>query len=174
MFGELSLHFETIVVLGFILAFIFNLSFFLLKLSQNSSLVFSSCVMAASYFLSNHFFDIILDTSFQYLIWLAFDLVTILLIWLPHKVLKLRFSTASIYVFLGLSINSVLFLLMHMDISLLVNRQHWWFWTTYSILINVFDLMMVAALILNRDFLLFLKLSNKIKKGFRKQVALRD
>ncbi|CAH9054382.1 hypothetical protein PSECIP111951_01980 [Pseudoalteromonas holothuriae] len=166
MFGELSLHFETIVVLGFILAFIFNLSFFLLKLSQNSSLLFSSGVMAISYFLSNHFFDLILGTSFQYLIWLAFDLVTISFIWLLHKVLKLRFSTASTYVFLGLSINSILFLLMHIDISLLANRQHWWFWTTYSILVNVFDFLMVVALIINRDFLFIVKGGRKITKHF--------
>ncbi|MBD1582077.1 hypothetical protein [Pseudoalteromonas sp. S16_S37] len=119
--------------------------------------------MATSYFLSNHFYELAGILDIGYLLWLAYDLVAIASLILIHKLLKLPLSVACKYVLLGLSLNSVLFISMHIDRFVLLNDTHWWLWTVYSLMVNVFDLMMVAALILNRDFLLILRAKKQIK-----------
>ncbi|WP_105166836.1 hypothetical protein [Pseudoalteromonas sp. T1lg23B] len=175
MFFELSglsLHFDTVIVIGMVLAFLFNFSFFILKLNTNKSLLLTSGLMAGSYFLSNHFYDIDIPAAYMYLQWLAYDVVSILCIWGLHKLTKQPFSISSIYVFVGLTVNSLLFALMHLDIVVLGNKQQWWFWTVYSASVNFFDLMMVVALILNRDFLFIESLSNKIKALFKASSVL--
>ncbi|OHU86292.1 MULTISPECIES: hypothetical protein [Pseudoalteromonas] len=163
MFGELSLHFDTIILLGLILAFVFNLSFRYLNIVKSDSLVVTAGIIATSYFISNHFFKEILASTYPYLVFFISDLLTVCAIVLLHKLLSLKPSRAYWYVIFGLSMNGLLFIAMHTDRFILENSEPWWFWTVYSVSINFFDLMMVAVLILNRDLLLLGSLWNKVK-----------
>ncbi|BBN82880.1 hypothetical protein PA25_28650 [Pseudoalteromonas sp. A25] len=164
MFGELSLHFDTIVVLGFILAFALNVSFALLKVIKNYSLLITSGSMALSYFLSNHFYEAIRVATSPYLVWLVYDLVTMGCIWSCHKLFTAKPTLAYFYVMFGLMANSFMFIAMHFDRKVVENSEPWILWTIYSISINVFDLMMIAVLILNRD-IFFIKFACKKLRG---------
>ncbi|CAM4081854.1 hypothetical protein [Pseudoalteromonas byunsanensis] len=163
MFGDLTLHFDTIILLGLILAFVFNLSFRVLNIIKNDSLVITAGIIATSYFLSNHFLSEILAATYPYFILFLSDLLTVSAIVLLHKLFSLVPSRAYWYVIFGLSMNGLLFFAMHIDRFVLENSEPWWFWTVYSVSVNFLDLMMVAVLILNRDFLFIGSLLNKIK-----------
>lgn len=143
------------------LSFLLNLFFYVSGINRQLSLLITSAVMATSYFISNH----LVKLSFSYWVyleWIAYDLLVILLIYLIHKLRKIEFCTASFYVFLGLSINSMLFFIMFIDLHFFENKDSWWFWHLYTILVNSVDILMISVLILNRDLLGFFA----IKKRF--------
>ena len=71
------------------------------------------------------------------------------------------------YVYVGLVFNSFLFLGMHIDIMVNYNTTEWWFWSFYSVGMNVVDFTMVVSLIVAKDFLQV----TKIKKLFTKKNA---
>ncbi len=155
--SSLGLHFDTIIVLGMLLAFLLNLFFYVSELNQDKSLVITSFLMALSYFCSNHF--IILENANEnlYIKWFTYDLVTLIFIFVAHRVVNLT-STATKYIYAGLMINSILYALIHIDLMVLWNREAWWFWTFYSFSVNVVDFLMIVALITNKDFLLIKKI----------------
>ena len=155
--SSLGLHFDTIIVLGMLMAFLLNLFFYVSELNQNKSLVVTSFFMAVSYFSSNHFIELESSNTNLYIEWFIYDLITLLLIVFSHYFLK-NTSTATKYIYTGLVINSVLYALIHIDLIVLWNREVWWFWTFYSIGVNVVDFLMIVALITNKDFLFFFKL----------------
>jgi hypothetical protein len=119
--------------------------------------------MASSYFTSNHFIDLAeTNRESMYLTWIAYDLITITLIICLNRAFKQTLCTASKYVIAGLTANALLCLLIHIDLRVLVNRDPWWFWYFYTLGINTIDVIMVAALILDRDFLGMRFLKNKV------------
>ncbi|KKM71681.1 hypothetical protein LCGC14_1428190 [marine sediment metagenome] len=158
--SSLGLHFDTIIVLGMLLAFLLNLFFYVSELNQDKSLVITSFFMAVSYFCSNHF--IVLENSNIniYIEWFMYDFITLLLIILSHRFFS-GISTATKYIYVGLVINSILYALIHIDLMVLWNREVWWFWTFYSFSVNIVDFLMIVALITNKDFLLV----NKVKSS---------
>ena len=126
--------------------------------------------MASSYFTSNHF--IYLNDAFaedMYLTWVAYDLITIFFILFLNRVFKQPLCTASKYVIIGLTFNAILCLLIHLDLRVLLNREPWWFWYFYTLGINTIDVIMVAALILDRDFLGVKFLKNRISMYLSKK-----
>ncbi|WP_462170892.1 hypothetical protein [Pseudoalteromonas xiamenensis] len=80
-------------------------------------------------------------------------LVTIMLIFISLKVAKLPFNTASYYVFGGLSISTLLYLSMHIDVDIYNNRSPWILWDIFGYGGTLVDLIMITVLILNRDIL---------------------
>ena len=169
--SSLGLHFDTIIVLGMLLAFLLNLFFYVSELNQDKSLVITSFLMALSYFCSNHF--IILENSNEnlYIEWFTYDLVTLILIFFAHSVINLT-STATRYIYVGLIINSILYALIHIDLMVLWNREAWWFWTFYSFGVNVVDFLMIVALITNKDFLLIKKIKWNLFKRKNKNTFI--
>lgn len=126
--------------------------------------------MALSYFTSNHFIDLTeTNREGMYLTWIAYDLITISLIISLNKAFKQTLCTAAKYVIAGLTLNALLCLLIHIDLRVLANREPWWFWYFYTLAINTIDVIMVAALILDRDFLGMKFLKNKISIYFSKK-----
>jgi len=147
-----------------VLAFLLNAFFYVSSISKNISLLITSFLMAASYFTSNHFIDLSASTENLYVSWIFYDAVTIVLILLTNKLFKQQLCIAGRYVLVGLSVNALLCLLLHIDLWVLYNREAWWFWYFYTLAINTIDVVMVAALILDRDFLGISLLKRKIKQ----------
>lgn len=150
---NLGLHFDTIIVLGMVLAFLLNAFFYVSGISKNTSLLATSFMMAASYFTSNHFINLSADHTDIYLSWILYDVVTIGLILGVNKLLTQKLCVAAYYIILGLVLNATLCAVLHVDLRVLLNREPWWFWYFYTLSINIIDVCMVAALIINRDYL---------------------
>ena len=165
--SSLGLHFDTIIVLGMLMAFLLNLFFYVSELNQDKSLVITSFFMAVSYFSSNHFIELESSNTNLYIEWFVYDLVTLIFILVSHRFLS-KTSTAAKYIYAGLIINSLLYALIHIDLIVLWNREVWWFWTFYSIGVNVVDFLMIVALITNKDFLFVSKIKNYLFKKQRK------
>ncbi|MGO2180889.1 MAG: hypothetical protein ACTH36_00935 [Pseudoalteromonas nigrifaciens] len=51
---------------------------------------------------------------------------------------------------------------MYYDLYVLENIDEWWLWSVYSIGVNVIDLLMIAVLFINKDFLGLIKLKRFI------------
>jgi hypothetical protein len=151
-----------------VLAFLLNAFFYLSNISKNISLLLTSSVMAASYFTSNHYIDLS-STYYMYISWIAYDVVTIGLILLLSRIVKQNLCIAAKYTIFGLTLNAILCLLIHIDLRVLDNREPWWFWYFYTLAINTIDVIMVAALILDRDFLGVKFIRHSIKKYFSKK-----
>ncbi|WP_138568322.1 hypothetical protein [Pseudoalteromonas phenolica] len=166
---SLGLHFDTVILIGMFLAALLNIFFYVSNISKNVSLLVTSIVMASSYFTSNHFIDLSGSTKNIYISWIGYDLLTISLILIIHKIFTQKTCTAARYVIVGLSLNALLCLFLHIDLRVLENRDPWWFWYFYTLAINTIDVIMVAALILDRDFLGAKIIKNRVRNYFSKR-----
>ncbi|WP_105199488.1 MULTISPECIES: hypothetical protein [unclassified Pseudoalteromonas] len=156
------------VVWGFLMAMFFNLMLIAFKAKEDFKLLFVSIVMFSSYFTSDHF-NSVFSGSEVYKTWLIYDLVTLLVILPVFFFKKAKPSPGVIYAVAGLIFNSILLLLMHLDIVVLDNREKWWLWGFYSIGINLSDLLMIVALIVDRDILGFITLKDYVKRQVSSQ-----
>ena len=147
-----------------VLGFLLNLFFYASGISRKSSLLFTSGIMAVSYFISNHLIDLTEASPRLYLEWSLYDMLTILLIVYVHKFLKTTYSCATKYVFVGLASNILLFVVLYIDVAIIKNTEPWWFWDFFSLAINVVDIVMVSVLIINKDFLGLDKLRTKLSR----------
>ena len=134
------------------LSFFLNLFFYISGIVKNMSLVVTSSIMAMSYFTSNHLFSLEGGT-WLYVEWIAYDFLTIMLIFVIHKFYGFKRCSSVHYVYVGLTLNALLCFFVFVDIHILEETEEWWFWSVYSFSINMIDVMMVSSLILNRDFL---------------------
>ncbi|MBD56455.1 hypothetical protein AAEU31_06720 [Pseudoalteromonas sp. SSMSWG5] len=159
--SSLGLHFDTIIVLGMLLAFLLNLFFYVSELNKDKSLLITSFFMAVSYFSSNHFINLESSNTNLYIEWFIYDVITLAFILISHYFLS-KTSIAAKYIYAGLVVNSVLYALIHIDLIVLWNREVWWFWTFYSIGVNVVDFLMIVALITNKDFLFISKIKRNL------------
>ncbi|WP_105253908.1 hypothetical protein [Pseudoalteromonas sp. T1lg75] len=150
------------VVWGFLMAMLFNLMLIGFKAKKDFKLVLVSIIMFISYFISDHFFGFF-STSDMYLTWFIYDLVTLLIILPALTIGKSKVSPGVVYVIIGLSLNSLLFLFMHLDITVQGNREEWWLWSVYSIGVNVIDFFMIVVLIVDKDIFGFITLKNYVK-----------
>ncbi|MDN3389634.1 hypothetical protein [Pseudoalteromonas sp. APC 3691] len=148
----ISFYIGAFVQWGFLMAFLYALVVSINTPKKEA--VWLSFVMSISYS-SSLFIDI---QHISYLELFLFDIATILAIFI------LRFfiieNLISIYLLLGLTINSSLFLGMYIDVSVFNNYEPWWFWFFYSIVVNLADFMMVAIFFINKDFLYLMKFKN--------------
>nr|WP_226929018.1 hypothetical protein [Pseudoalteromonas distincta] len=140
-----SLYIGAFVQWGFLMAFLYSLAISINK--SDKTAVWLSLVMSISYS-SSLFIDI---QHISYLQLFLFDITTIFAIIILR--LFIIENLISIYLLLGLIINSSLFLGMYIDVSVFNNYEPWWFWFFYSIVINLADFMMLAIFFINKDFL---------------------
>ena len=119
---------------GFLMAFLYCLASSINK--ENKSPVYLSALMLCSY-ISSGYINLL---ESLYLNWALYDFITILAL------------------FISLTTNAVLTLIMHYDLYVLYNIEPWWYWSFYSIGINTIDILMMLSLILNRNILRMLPL----------------
>jgi hypothetical protein len=91
-----------------------------------------------------------------------YDIATISALILVYKIVK-KTTPSFLYLVLGLSINTIFFLLMYIDGSTFGNNQHWWFREVFIYTVNLIDITMIVALIVDRDILGLHKLKNAIR-----------
>ncbi|MCF7501281.1 hypothetical protein [Pseudoalteromonas sp. L1] len=146
----------TFIEWGVLMAFLFNLSSSVNK--RDKSLLKLSIIMVVSYFCTD-FIQLSRQTYFN---WFLYDLITITVIvsWLYIK--KVQYFTAVYYVIIGLFINACLVLSLHIDIYILNNREPWALWSLFSVGVNFLDILMIIAMIVNRDIFLFRKALEQI------------
>lgn len=151
-----------------VLGFLLNLFFFISGVSKELSLLLTSGVMAASYFISNHFISLSDIGVWVYIEWAIYDLLTISSILFCHYFFSKKFCVAAYYVFFGLFINTFLYFLIFSDFYFMKTTERWWFWSFYTIAVNVVDVVMVAVLIVNKDFMFLVKGNGILKKFLAK------
>ncbi|MDC9500261.1 hypothetical protein [Pseudoalteromonas sp. Angola-18] len=154
---EVSVYIGVLVQWGFLMAFLYSLTTSINN-SQKQA-VWLSLVMVVSYCLSS-FIDIY---NFSYIELFCYDVATLFFIfflryYLPEK----HMST---YLLFGLSINSLLFLAMHIDVFVRGNYEPWWFWSVYTVVINMMDIIMVGIFFVKKDFLMLVHATDKLVNG---------
>ncbi|KAA1164359.1 hypothetical protein EU508_02185 [Pseudoalteromonas fuliginea] len=157
-----SLYIGAFVQWCFLMAFLYSLAISINKLDKTA--VWLSLIMLLSYSPSL-FIDI---EQISYIQLFFFDVITILFIIAFKYFLTINFI--SLYLLLGLTINAFLFFCMHLDVYIFDNYEPWWFWSFYSIVVNLADFMMVAIFFINKDFLALAA----IKKWFHNSIMKRN
>lgn len=168
-FGLFSL--SAFSIWGLLMAFLFNVFIYFLDIKRRTTLLPSSFILLISYSLSDYFFSWLNYEASTYLDWALQDYATIFILYL--LLYKIRNTTPSfIYLIVGLSINSALYLLMYYDIFLMGTREPWILWDIYSFGVNIVDLTMIVALIVDRDILGLNKLVSVIKRHYKVPIRL--
>lgn len=175
---NLALTMGTLVVWGFLMAFLYNVFMRVISEKDDNAVVWASFVMFISYYSSDLFHDLSAGTEI-YLTWFIYDLVTLLLITLPIFLLKgvfnLHTTSTLRYLFIGLTINALLFGAMYVDAHLFKNTEHWVLWSLYSFGVNSVDYAMIITLIVGKDWLGLVRFSRFIKaKLLTKKQALSE
>ena len=160
LFGLFSL--SAFFMWGFLMAFFFNVFIYAIGLKKGTTLLFSSFVMMCSYTLSDYFFRWLSLKNSLYLNFALYDVATITALIIVYKFVK-KTTPSFLYLVLGLSINTIFFLLMHVDSEIYENTHYWWFWEVYMYTVNLIDITMIVALIVDRDILGLHKLKNTIR-----------
>ncbi len=150
LFGVFSL--SAFVVWGMLMAFFFNVFVYTLGVKRKTTLLLSSFIMATSYMAGDFLFTWLSPVPATYLDWALYDVVTIVFLVSSYFVFK-KTTPSFLYLIIGLSINTTLFLLMYLDLFIYGNTQPWFFWDIYSFGVNIVDLSMIVALIVDCDFL---------------------
>ncbi|MEI5640460.1 MULTISPECIES: hypothetical protein [unclassified Pseudoalteromonas] len=144
-----------LVIWGFLMATLLHFFFNYLKLKRTPQLLSSALILFISYFTSDMLVMSYENSSIIFGVFSLFDLVTLTLVILVAKWLSKSdgYETGTVYVFAGLAINTSLFFFMFLDTYLLENVEPWFLWYFYSYTVVIVDFIMVAALLLNKDFL---------------------
>ncbi|MCF2862815.1 MULTISPECIES: hypothetical protein [Pseudoalteromonas] len=166
---SLAIFMGAFVVWGFLMALFFNLMLVGFKAKNDLKLLWVSFVMAVSYFISDHFHNFFTSAD-TYMTWVMYDLVTLALISVIFAFKSPKASPGVVYVVIGLSFNTSLFLAMHYDIVIQGNVTPWWLWSLYSIGMNLSDLTMIVVLIVDRDILGIINVSRSLKRLFKSKV----
>lgn len=158
----------TLVMWGFLMAFLFNLVKKSAAAKSDTTLMLMSLALFLSYLLADPLLSLTLGfeifaTSDGYFVWALFDFLTVLVIFFISKNRTLQEVPAKLYVFTGLSTNMAIFLVMYVDIQYSEPYVYWWFWDFYTVTVNLIDIMMLIALFSNKDFLGLVKLYRKVR-----------
>lgn len=167
---SLSLSLSTLVIWGLLMSFLFNILMKYTKSKNDNLLLFSSFLMFFSYFISDHFWDLY-NVADVYLVWLGYDVATFITIYLISKKIKVDASPGVLYVYIGLVLNSLLFLMMYIDARVIGNKDSWWLWDLYSAGVNIVDFIMIIGLIINKDYLGVIRFYKFITSPIRKKSA---
>ena len=164
LFGLFSL--SAFTMWGFLMTFFFNVFVYSLDVKRGTTLLLCSFIMMISYTLSDYFYTWLSIKSSIYLDWALYDISTILALICIYKITE-KTTPSFLYLIVGLSINSIFFFCMYLDMYIFGNMERWFFWDVYTYAVNLMDLIMIVALIVDRDFLGLHKLKNKILSYFK-------
>ncbi len=159
---DVSFYIGALVQWGFLMAFLYSLVSSINK--PDKKRVWLSLVMTVSY-LSSLFIDI---QTVLYLDFFYFDMATIFALVVLNLIIKERLI--SVYLLVGLSVNAILFLGMHLDIVVYNNYEPWLFTIVYSWLVNFNDFAMVAVFFIKKDFLGLVKAKSYIYEKLSRSV----
>ena len=128
---------------GFLMAFLFCLVSSINK--ENKSPVYLSALMLCSYIFGGYIR--LLDNL--YLNWAFYDFITIVALLSLQYFNVFKRTKAFLFLVLALTANAVLTLLLYYDLYVLYNFEPWWYWSAYSIGVNLIDVLMMLSLVVN-------------------------
>ena len=152
--GIVTEYISEAIALMFLASFIYNIR----KRSDNTSVCITSAVLAVSYMLTTFGYDFINSLSNPaktlevYLLWMKFDAVTIISLFLLHIIFRVNQSNQAVVIYRILAVSMSLQVAMHIDINILSNLKYWFLWTIYSYGVNALDIMMVVTLFMKRSW----------------------
>ena len=129
---------------GFLMAFLYCLVSSINK--ENKSPVYLSALMLCSYIFGSYIK--LLDNL--YLNWAFYDFITIVALLTLQYFNVFKRNKAFLFLVLALTANAVLTLLLYYDLYVLYNFEPWWYWSVYSIGVNVIDVLMMLSLVVNQ------------------------
>lgn len=129
---------------GFLMAFLYCLVSSINKV--NKSPVYLSALMLCSYIFGSYIR--LLDNL--YLNWAFYDFITILALFTLQYLCLFKRTKILLFLVLALITNASLTLLLYYDLYVLYNFEPWWYWSVYSIGVNVIDVLMMLSLVLNQ------------------------
>ena len=151
---------------AFLMAFFFNIFVYSLDVKRDTTLLLSSFIMMISYTATDYIFTWLSYYDTTYFDWAIYDLSTILCLAIAFLFIK-KTTPSFLYLLIGLSVNSIFFLLMYLDVYINKNLESWWFWSVYQFSVNIIDFLMVVALIVDRDFLGLHGIKRKLIRLFK-------
>jgi len=150
----------------FVFTFLYNLSAAINK--PDNSRTQLSFIMMISYSLTLYIYAY---TPSVYLQLFAFDVVTIIVIFIWRKCFGKIIPIGFYYLIAGLTINATLFMALHIELIVKLYDGYWWLWGVYGLMVPLVDLIMAVVLIINKDILGLVKLKNSVLNR-KKQVAV--
>ena len=141
----LMVYMQAFTQWGFLMAFLYRLASTINK--ENKSPVYLSALMLCSY-VSSGYIDLL---EGLYLNSMLYDFVTILALLILEYFKVLHRSIAFHFIIFALIINAVLTLILHYDLYVLYNYEPWWYWSVYSVGVNMFDVLMFLSLVFNKN-----------------------
>ncbi|MDK1289531.1 hypothetical protein [Pseudoalteromonas umbrosa] len=162
-FDYFGLSIGALVIWGFFMASLLHVSFYILAVNKNAQALACASILAVSYGLSDLTGSAKLE-SFDFAIYFFYDALTLSIIVFARFLFFKNAPKEPCYLYccVGLIINALLFIAMFVDSHLLGTKEPWALWYFYSSTVNLVDLIMVSALILNRDFFGFQFIAKKI------------
>ncbi|MBB1310519.1 hypothetical protein H5162_13905 [Pseudoalteromonas sp. SR41-8] len=136
--------------------------------SSDPSVMWMSLAIFLSYLVSDPLLNLSLGVDmmysyYSYSIWAICDLFLLVVILLIAKNKSIKNCPAKLYLSIGLTVNMLLFIGMHIDVSIVNRFEPWWFWKVYSVTVNIMDVMMIIALLCNKDFLGLVRGYNRLR-----------
>ena len=141
----------------FVFTFLYNLSAAINK--PDNSRTQLSFIMMISYTLTLYIYAY---TPSVYLQLFAFDVATIIVIFIWRKCFGKIISIGFYYLIVGLTTNAIFFMAMHIDTIIQPYDGYWWLWGVYGLVVPLVDLTMALVLIINKDILGLVKLKNVV------------
>ena len=140
------------------MAFLYNVVKKSAAPGRDATVMWMSLAIFLSYLVSDPLLNISLGVdlmySYQsYLIWAFCDLFILIVIMLIARNKPIERCPVKLYIIIGLTVNMMLFIGMHIDLNMINRIEPWWFWKVYSVMVNVMDVTMIIALLCNKDFL---------------------
>ncbi|TMO71572.1 hypothetical protein CWC17_16310 [Pseudoalteromonas sp. S3785] len=129
---------------GFLMAFLYCLVSSINK--ENKSPVYLSALMLCSYIFGSYIR--LLDNL--YLNWAFYDFITIVALLSLQYFNVFKCNKAFLFLVLALTANGVLTLLLYYDLYVQYNFEAWWYWSVYSIGVNLIDVSMMLSLVVNQ------------------------
>ncbi len=171
-----SAYLASLIMWGFMMAFLYNVVKKSSAPSSDPSVMWMSLAIFLSYLVSDPLLNLSLGVDMMYsyksyLIWALSDLFILVVILLIAKNKSIKRYPAKLYVIIGLTVNMLLFIGMHVDVNMINLFEPWWFWKVYSVTVNVMDVIMIIALLCNKDFLGLVRGYNRLR-GLNKHQAL--
>ena len=129
---------------GFLMAFLYCLVSSINK--EKKSPVYLSALMLCSYIFGSYVR--LLDNL--YLNWAFYDFITIVALLSLQYFNVFKRNKAFLFLVLALTANGVLTLLLYYDLYVQYNFEAWWYWSVYSIGVNLIDVSMMLSLVVNQ------------------------
>ena len=92
----------------------------------------------------------------------AFDVVTIVVIFIWRLCFGKIIPISFYYLIVGLTINATLFMAVYIESIVKLYDGYWWLWGVYGLVMPLVDITMAVVLVTNKDLLKLVWLTKKL------------